>query len=179
MQKNTNFKKLLGLVALSLFISQTALASDIGVLDLEQIIKDSKAMRDIQTKVNKKQDDYQKEITKKQNDLEAEQKVIEGKKNVLSKEGFEKEIQKFEKKVDELKNYVDRKQNSLKKASIESMSKVNEIVKEIVDDIAKDRGFKIIVSASQTIYFNDTLDVTEEVLTKLDKKITKVDVKFE
>jgi len=179
MQKSQNLKKILSLIALSFFICQSAIASDLGVLDLERIIKDSKAMRDIQSKVNKKQDDYQKEITKKQNDLESEQKVIEGKKNVLSKEGFEKEVQKFEKKVDDLKTYVDRKQNSLKKASIESMSKVNEIIKEIVDDIAKDRGFKVIVPASQTVYFNDSLDVTDEVLTKLDKKITKVDVKFE
>ena len=99
MQKNTNFKKLLGLVALSLFISQTALASDIGVLDLEQIIKDSKAMRDIQTKVNKKQDDYQKEITKKQNDLEAEQKVIEGKKMFYLKKVLKKKFKNLKRKL--------------------------------------------------------------------------------
>lgn len=154
-------------------------ASSIGILDLEKIIKDSKAMRDIQNKVNKKQDEYQKEVSKKQTDLENEQKTIEGKKSVLSKDGFEKEVQKFEKKVDDLKTFVDRKQNSLKKASMESMSKVNENIKEIIGEIAKDKNFDVIIPASQTVYYGDALDITEEVLKKLDKMITKVDVKFE
>ena len=154
-------------------------ASSIGILDLEKIIKDSKAMRDIQNKVNKKQDEYQKEVSKKQTDLENEQKTIEGKKSVLSKDGFEKEVQKFEKKVDDLKTFVDRKQNSLKKASMESMSKVNENIKEIIGEIAKDKNFDVIIPASQTVYYADSLDITEEVLKKLDKMITKVDVKFE
>lgn len=154
-------------------------ASSIGILDLEKIIKDSKAMRDIQNKVNKKQDEYQKEVSKKQTDLESEQKTIEGKKSVLSKDGFEKEVQKFEKKVDDLKTFVDRKQNSLKKASMESMSKVNENIKEIIGEIAKDKNFDVIIPASQTVYYADSLDITEEVLKKLDKMITKVDVKFE
>jgi len=154
-------------------------ATNIAILDLEKIIKDSKAMRDIQSKVNKKQDEYQKEVSKKQNDLENEQKTIEAKKTVLSKDGFEKEVQKFEKKVDELKTYVDRKQNSLKKASMESMSKVNEIIKEIIGEISKNKNYEVIIPASQTVFFEDSLDISEEVLKKLDKKITKVDVKFE
>lgn len=166
-------------ILFAIFTIANSNASSIGILDLEKIIKDSKAMRDIQNKVNKKQDEYQKEVSKKQTDLENEQKTIEAKKSVLSKEGFEKEVQKFEKKVDDLKTFVDRKQNSLKKASMESMSKVNENIKEIIGEIAKDKSFDVIIPASQTVYYADALDITEEVLKKLDKMITKVEVKFE
>lgn len=166
-------------VILSFFIINSANATEFAILDLERIIKESKAMKDIQNKVNKKQEDYQKEVNKKQTELENEQKVIESKKNVLSKEGFEKEVQKFEKKLDDLKTMIDRKQNTLKKASMESMSKVNEIIKEIIAEISKDKNYDAIIPASQTIYYADGLDITEEVLKKLDKKITKVDVKFE
>jgi outer membrane protein len=166
-------------VILSFFIVNSAYATEFAILDLERIIKESKAMKDIQNKVNKKQEDYQKEVNKKQTELESEQKIIESKKNVLSKEGFEKEVQKFEKKLDDLKTMIDRKQNTLKKASMESMSKVNEIIKEIIAEISKDKNYDAIIPASQTIYYADGLDITEEVLKKLDKKITKIDVKFE
>lgn len=171
--------KFFTITLISVISINNANASNIAILDLEKIIKESKAMKDIQGKVNKKQDEYQKEVSKKQHDLESEQKTIEGKKTILSKDGFEKEVQKFEKKVDDLKTYVDRKQNSLKKASMESMSKVNEIIKEIIADIAKDKNYEVIIPASQTVFFNEALDISEEVLKKLDKKITKVDVKFE
>jgi Skp family chaperone for outer membrane proteins len=179
LQKKFITLKFLTLILMSCTAFVNANASNIAILDLEKIIKDSKAMRDIQNKVNKKQDEYQKEVSKKQNDLENEQKTIEAKKAVLSKDGFEKEVQKFEKKVDDLKTYVDRKQNSLKKASMESMSKVNEIIKEIIGEISKDKNYEVIIPASQTVFFEDSLDISEEVLKKLDKKITKVDVKFE
>ena len=171
--------KIFAAVILSFFIVNSAYATEFAILDLERIIKESKAMKDIQNKVNKKQEDYQKEVNKKQTELESEQKIIESKKNVLSKEGFEKEVQKFEKKLDDLKTMIDRKQNTLKKASMESMSKVNEIIKEIIAEISKDKNYDAIIPASQTIYYADGLDITEEVLKKLDKKITKIDVKFE
>lgn len=166
------------LAAFSLF-SLTANAGGIGIIDVEKIIKESSAMRDIQSKIEKKQDDYQKQVEKKQSELEAEQKRIEGKRNVLSKEAFEKETVAFEKKLDELKTFVDKKQNSLKKASMDAMGKVNDKVKDIISDIAKEKDLDVITPAAQTLYFKDDLDVTDEVLKRLNKKITKVDVKFE
>jgi outer membrane protein len=172
-------KKLITLSAILVLTSFSANAGGVGVLDVEKIVKESAAMREIQNKVSKKQDEYQKEVTKKQTTLEAEQKKIEGKKNVLSKEAFEKESQTFEKKVDDLKAFVEKRQNSLKKASLDGMSKVNDKIKDIIADISKEKDLDIIVPASQALYYKDELDISAEVLSKLNKKITKVDVKFE
>jgi outer membrane protein len=172
-------KNLLTLSAVLALFTFNANASGIGILDVEKIVKESSAMRDIQGKVSKKQDEYQKEVTKKQAALEVEQKRIESKKTVLSKEALDKEAVAFEKKVDDLKTFVDKKQNSLKKASLEGMSKVNDKIKDIIADIAKDKDLDVIVPAAQALYYKDELDITEEVLGKLNKKITKIDVKFE
>ncbi len=172
-------KSFLTIFAVSALISFNASAAGIGVLDVEKIVKESSAMRDIQKKISNKQDEYQKEVTKKQDELESEQKRIEGKRNVLSKEAFEKETKAFEKKIDDLKTFVDKKQNSLKKASMDSMGKVNDKIKDIIADIAKEKDFEVIIPSSQTLYYKDALDISDEVLKKLNKKITKADVKFE
>ena len=171
-----------GFIALALYFltsQNIALASQFGVLDVDKIIQESSAVVDIQKKVDTKKITYEAEINKKQSQLESEQKKLEDKKITLSKEAFEKEIKNFEKKVDDLKTYIDRKQNSLKKASIDAMSKVNDKVKTIVSDIAKEKELDVIIPTSQTLYFKDELDITAEVLSQLNKKITKVDVKFE
>jgi len=156
-----------------------AQGAQIGVLDVDKIIQESSAVVDIQKKVDAKKIAYETEINKKQSQLEAEQKKLEDKKITLSKEAFEKEVKGFEAKVDDLKTYIDRKQNSLKKASIDAMSKVNDKVKTIVSDIAKEKELDTIIPASQTLYFKDELDITADVLSRLNKKITKVEVKFE
>lgn len=169
-------------IALALYFltsQNIAFASQFGVLDVDKIIQESSAVVDIQKKVDTKKIAYESEINKKQSQLESEQKKLEDKKITLSKEAFEKEVKNFEKKVDDLKTYIDRKQNSLKKASIDAMSKVNDKVKTIVSDIAKEKELDVIIPTSQTLYFKDELDITAEVLSQLNKKITKVDVKFE
>lgn len=164
--------------ALAVF-TVSASAGEIAILDVEKIVKESTAMRDIQSKVSKKQTEYQKEVDKKQKALEAEQKKIEGKKNVLSKEALEKEVATFEEKVEDLKQFVDTKQNNLKKASLDSMSKVNDKIKDIISDIAKEKNIDVILPAAQSLYYKETLDISAEVLEKLNKKVTKIDVKFE
>ena len=156
-----------------------AFAEKIGILDVEKIVKESVAMRDIQAKVTKKQDEYQKEVTKKQGVLEAEQKKLETRKTALSKDAQEKELKEFESKIEALKTFVDKKQNSLKKASMEAMNKVNEVMKEIIVEISKEKSLDVIIPASQALFYKDELEITEEVLKKLNKKITKVEVKFE
>ena len=164
-------KKFITLLALFSLISLNAGAGE--------IVKESAAMRDIQGKVSKKQDEYQKDVTKKQSSLEAEQKKIESKKNVLSKDALEKESQAFEKKVEDLKAFVEKRQNSLKKASLDGMSKVNDKIKDIIAEISKEKSLDVIIPSQQALYYKDELDISAEVLTKLNKKITKVDVKFE
>ena len=172
-------KKIITLLSVFSFISLNANAGGIGILDVEKIVKESSAMRDIQAKVSKKQDEYQKDVTKKQSSLEAEQKKIESKKNVLSKDALEKENQVFEKKVEDLKSFVEKKQNSLKKASLDGMSKVNDKIKDIIAEISKEKNLDVIIPSQQALYYKDELDISSEVLNKLNKKITKVEVKFE
>ena len=172
-------KNLMILSAILALFSFNAAAAGIGVLDVDKINKESKAMRDIQNKVSKKQDEYQKEVAVKESALEADQKKLEGKKNMLSKDALEKEAKAFEKKFEDLKAFIDKKQNSLNKASIDGMGKVNDKIKDIIADIAKEKEFDIIVPATQALFAKDELDITAEVLSRLNKKITKVDVKFE
>lgn len=171
-------KLFLAKFALLTFIATTSNAGEIAILDVERIVKESKAMVYIQKKVSKKQEDYQKEVSKKQTVLEKEQKRLESKKSVLSEAKFKKELQEFEEKVDDLKTYVDRKQNSLKKASLDAMSKVNDKIKDIISDISKERGIDVIIPAAQALYYKDTLDISEEVLKRLNDKMTKVRVRF-
>ncbi len=172
-------KRLLLISAVLAMISLNANASEIAILDVEKIVKESSAMRDIQSKVSKRQAEYQKDVDKKQKTLEVEQKRIEGKKSLLSKEALEKEVTEFDKKVEDLKQFVDSKQNTLKKASLEAMSKVNEKIKEIMSEIAKEKKIDVVIPANQAIHYDEKLDISSEVLEKLNKKLTKIEVKFE
>jgi Skp family chaperone for outer membrane proteins len=96
-----------------------------------------------------------------------------------SQDSLQKETKAFEEKVDNLKTFVDKKQESLKNASLTAMNKVNDVMKAIVTDISKEKQFDVVIPASQVIYFQEHTDITSEVLAILNKKINKVEIKFE
>ena len=102
-------KQFIALATVFTLLSFNAEANSIAVLDVEKIVKESKAMRYIQKEVTKQQESYQEEVNAKQKDLEKEQTRIESKKAVLSSEAFAKEMKAFEEKVNELKELVDKK----------------------------------------------------------------------
>ncbi len=173
-------KKFTAILFASMFcLNFAASAGNIAIIDVEDVLKNSSVMKDIQNKVTKKQDEYQKEVNQKQSALEAEEKSLSKKKNVLTKEAMETEAKNFEKKVVSLKEFVDQKQNILKKASLDSIGKVNEKIKEIIAQISKEKDLDLILPASQVLYYRDEMDISEEVLKNLNKKITKSDIKFE
>lgn len=157
--------------------AQTANATNIAVVDLENVLKNCDAMKDAQQKISKKQAGFQKEIDKKQEALEKESKQVSAKKGVLSDDAFNKEQEKFSKKVDDLKELVNSRQDTLKKSSLDVINKVNDKIKEVIDEVKEEKKLDLIITAQSTIYYQDDLNISEDVLKKLNKKISKIDVK--
>jgi len=150
---------------------------NIAVVDLEAVLKNCDAMKDAQQKISKKQDGFQKEINKKQEVLEKESKQINAKKTVLSEDAFNKEQEKFSKKVEDLKTLVESRQETLKKASLDAISKINDKIKESVEELRHERNIDVVLSSSSAIFYKDELDLSGDLTKKLNKKISKIDIK--
>ncbi|MCE3254700.1 MAG: outer membrane protein [Rickettsiaceae bacterium] len=180
--KLTNIKGFLALCfavtfAATFFVASSASAQNIAVIDLETVLKNSDAMKDAQDKISKKQAMFQKEIDKKQEALEKESKQLNSKKGSLSEDAFAKEQEKFSKKVAELKDMVNKRQDSLKKSSLEAISKINDKIKEVVEEIRKEKNLDVVISSTGTVFYKDELDISDKVTSKLNKKISKIDIK--
>lgn len=171
-------KSFIAIITIISLFSFNANAGSIAVLDVEKIVQESSAMRYIQKKVSEKQKEYQTEIDREQTKLESLQKKLESKKSILSESAFEKEAKKFEEEVNQLKDNVNKKQVTLKEASIDGMKIVNDEIKDIIANLSEEKNIDLIVPAGQTLFYKDALDISEEVLKRLNNKITKVNVTF-
>lgn len=167
------------LVALTLSLSAaSAYSAEVGVVDLNKISKESKAVADVQKKIAQKQDDFQKDVDKKKKSVEEEVKKFQEKSAKMKKPEVEKTQKELQKKLEDLKAYADKKQATLKTALNDGLSKVNVEMEKIVASIAKDKGFKVVVSSAQVVFLEESVNITEEVIDQLNDKISKVDVKF-
>ncbi len=150
----------------------------IAVVDVQTILDLSTAVTGIRASIEKLSQDLQKEFSNRELELKLiESKLIE-KQESISKEVFAKEVLVFNKKVTEEQKIVQEKKIRLEQAHSKAISRVNGVAMKIIKDLAQKRHFSVVFPSTQVLYADEALNITEEVLIKLNNTIPSVEVKF-
>jgi outer membrane protein len=169
----------LGFASAAIAADAPAQAPMIAVVNIQQVMKDSTAAKSINSQLEAKQKSFQAELTKRDEDLQKEEKELAGQKGVLSKDAFEEKTKTFRKKVADVQKDVQTKKIMLDNGYARALSEIQKAVADIVADLAKEKGFSVAIPTSQLLYGDSKLDISSDVLDRLNKKLSKVDVKFE
>jgi outer membrane protein len=171
------------LAATSLGLSSPVLAQEakqtIAVVNIQQVMRDSTAAKSVREQLESKQKAFQADITKKEETLQKEDQELAKQQSVLSKEAFAEKAKSFRAKATEVQKEVQAKKALLDSAFEHALNDIQKAVNEIISALAKEKGFVLAVPTSQVLYADDKLDVSKDVLERLNKKLPKLDVKFE
>lgn len=154
-------------------------ASTIAVVNIQEIMKESTAAKSVREQLESKQKDFQAEITKKEESLKKEDQELAKQKSVLSKEAFEKKATEFRKKASEMQKEVQSKKSLLDAGFENALGDIQKAVNEVIAELAKEKGFTLAIPSSQILYSDSQMDISKEVLDRLNKKLPKIAVKFE
>jgi Skp family chaperone for outer membrane proteins len=174
--------KLLFLLLSSTLITSIAEAksdsveTSIVVVDIQNVVKESTAAKNIREQIEKKRNDYQSEINKRESELNKKHQALNKEQSVLSKEAFEHKLQEFDNKVAEVQKDVQSKRAKLDESYMSAIEKIQVTVDEIIANLAQERGFILALPTSQILFAKNSLDISQEVLTRLNNKLPKVDV---
>ena len=175
------FKKLY--ILIFIFISSISFStslnaqSDIAVIDVVTLLKDSKAavsMRDHLNEIAKK---YTEQEKKKAGDIRKKEEELLRQKKTLTPEAFSDRKNAFEKNVIEFNKDRDAKRKALSKAERDSITKIEEVVEKVVQEIQKKDNITIVVRKSAVILSDPSIDITSKVVEALNKEISTIDVK--
>lgn len=156
----------------------------IAVVNIQMIMKEASVAKQVREELDKKQKSFQAELTKKDESLQKEDQELGKQKGVLSKEAFEEKTRAFRKKVTDVQKEVQTKKATLDNAYAQAISEIQKAVFSIVADMAKEKGFVLAIPMEappswQVLYADEKLDISKDVLDRLNKKLSKIDVKFE
>ena len=98
---------------------------------------------------------------------------------MLSKDAFEKKAEAFRTKATEAQKEVQSRKALLNSAFERSMGDIQKAVNDIVADLAKEKGFIMAVPTSETLYADPKLDISDEVVKRLNEKLPKIKVSFD
>lgn len=152
-------------------------AIKIVVVDIQQLMSNSKAAKSIQSQGKDLRDKYQKQITKIEAGLketEAElMKLSKGdsKEDFLEKrKEFQQELVKGQKEVQEINQKLD-------KALGQALNELRDEIVEIVGNMSQDNGYDLVISRADVVIVAKSIDITADVMKKLDKSLSKISVK--
>ena len=163
-----------------LMLTNQVFASDIAIIDLDEIIKNSTAMANVNKTLENEKAGIEKKLKIEEQKLTDEKNSLESTIKTLSQDVAQKKAMEFQQKVLAFQQEVRENETNLQKKYIDSVAEITNTIKQIVSDIKTEKNskydFDVVLPASMTIYHNSELDISSEVLSRLNKKLKTVKV---
>src|SRR6266700_822155 len=148
------------------------------VVDVQALLKNSKAAKMVRGQIEQKRNEYTKEISHQEETLRAERDALQRQQATLSPDALNQKGRDFQQKVNDLERNVQGKRQALEKSNGEALSKIQEEMLKIIADIAKQRKSNLVFQRADLVLIDQAFDVTDEVLQKLDEQMPALTVNF-
>ena len=168
------------LVAVALFAGGAARADDavfpIIVVDIQRLLQESLAAQSVQKQLVAQREKYQKEIVSEENRLRGLEQELRESRGTLSQPESSKKEQSLRQQFLEVERNVQSRRHALDDAFTDSMNVVRSNLLEVVNEVAKERKSSAAIIKQQVLWNDKSLDVTDEVLERLNKKLPSMTV---
>ena len=151
----------------------------IAVVNIQGVMRDATAAKSVREQLEAKQKTYQSELSKREESLQKEDQELAKLRTTLSKEAFEAKVKEFREKTTSTQKEVASKKATLDNAFENSLAQIQKITTDIISEISKEKGFVVALPSSQILYADSALDISSEVLSRLNQRLPRIDVKFE
>jgi Skp family chaperone for outer membrane proteins len=153
-------------------------ALNVLVVDVQSLLQNSKSAKMVRQQIEQKRSEYAKEISQQEEGLRRERDSLQRQQASLSPEALNKKGREFQQKVNELDHSVQAKRQTLEKSNAEALESIQSVILKIITEIAKDRKANLVFQRSELVLFDNSFDVTDQVLTKLDEQLPTLTVSF-
>lgn len=180
-QLNNSFLRLILLAILLVAPNLNAQAAEglkIAVVDIQNVLDHSIAVVELRKSMDSLSEKLHGEMSKKESSLKKLEAEIVKKRGILKDEEFDKEVNDFYKKVSETQHEMQQKKAKLEQAHAEAIKVVHQNTLDIIANLAKEKKFSVALPIAQILYTDDNLDITKEVIVRLNKKIQKIELNY-
>lgn len=160
----------------------TAQAADVIVLNEAKLLRDSRAGKDIASKIENIEKQMLAELKPTGDALKTEGTSLQARLNGKSPQQIQADASlkaAYEGYMRKANDYGNRRQKAAQELSLterKALIDFNAAVEPVLQEVFQARGAKIMVSRSSVIFANSTVDITNEVISKLDARTPSITV---
>ena len=170
------FSIALAAIFLLSFSEKLSAAEDILFINLQYIVGQSKAgssLREQSEELNSEIIKLRDEITKS---LQDKGKKLEDERTLLSPDVFQERADELRKEAEEKQNELNVRLQKIQQAIQRASNSIDSVISPILTEIVNEKGAKMLLERQSLLFADPKLDVSAEVIKKLNKRLPKIDV---
>ena len=148
----------------------------VAVIDAQAMLEKSDAAKSATAKLESLAADLQKKISAEEEELKNEERALQTQQTILSPEAYAKKRQDLQKKVTELERKVTEARRWISTTRDGVGRYIMNALQEVVAKLAEERGVDMVLPITQTLYTTPSLNITTEVMARLNKRLPDVPI---
>ncbi len=168
--------KALLLIIFFIFFSKVSISQENKTvyLDLSMIMENSNAGKSINSQLEANHKKSIANFQKLEEELKNEEAKIISQKTVISKEDFEKKIINLRDKANKYRKDRNESINNLNNQRLDATQKMITLIRPILSEYSDNNSISLIIQKRNIIIGKTSLDITDDILKIVDKKIEKI-----
>ncbi len=149
-------------------------ALPIAIVDMKAVRQKSTAMESVRAQITEYRSGFQSQIQQEEEQLRAANQELARQRSILSAEAFAEERKKFETRLAAVQRLVQKRRQELDQLRDVAMVDIQSSLNTVIAEIASERGVVLVLQREQTVLAARALEITTEVIDRLNKKIPTV-----
>lgn len=145
-------------------------ATRVALIRMQEAIKDTKDGKKAETTLRKEIEDRQKRLQAEGQKIQAEMENLRKQGMVMDEKSRAEKEASIQKQVMAFEESKMRNQQEFQKRDQEISEPIIKKLRGIVSDVAKEKGYTLVIDTSSVVYAETSDDITEEVIKRYDSK---------
>ena len=151
----------------------------VAVVDVQLVLREAVAAKAVRQSVEARRSTFEKEIEKEAQELRRIEEELRRQQSQLAPDAVAERKRELEQRFGELRRRTDERRGLLNQSYDAAMRQVRQEMARALAEIMKERRIDISMSRTAVLIFDEKLDVTQDVLARLNKRLSKVDVRLD
>ena len=157
-------------------LSQVPHEAMIGVVDVEKILRDSKASQSIRPTINEMRKDFQKQVSEHEQKLRRAEQELNRQRAILAPEAFAKKRRTFSEQARKAQTRVQERRRDLDRAFNDTKNKILQNLIIVAQELATEKKLNVLLEKRKVFISAKKLDLTSDIIKRLNKRLPKVSI---
>ena len=160
-------------------LSEQFSAPRMALIDLEDVLRASNGTLRVRELLDEQRLLFQAEFAEREAGLQQAERRLQTARGSISEEEFSERLSAFEDEVALIQREIQYRREALDLAFQDAQARLRQIAIEIVADIAREQKLDLVLKENSTMVFRPGLNISEEVLRRLDERTKDARIEIE